>query len=170
MKRRCEYIVLAGLVAVLLYQIAHLGTEVSQPPRTVIATISTNLPNRNGWTAISKGIEYGYFMANPVVLWSHFGEKYPIGRVLKIEVRERRVLAMIQFSDTPEGRYVYQRVMAGDLSAWSVGLIPLVYEPLPGGHPFRPNYLIRRWELVELSLVTVPANPECLVHRWMDRL
>jgi hypothetical protein len=47
---------------------------------------------------------------------------------------------------------------AGIIRAVSVGFIPVEYEPRRGG-----GYLFKRWDLLELSLVSVPANPNALV-------
>jgi phage head maturation protease len=47
---------------------------------------------------------------------------------------------------------------SGVIKAVSVGFIPIVREPLRDG-----SFRFTKWELLELSLVSVPANPNALV-------
>jgi phage head maturation protease len=84
----------------------------------------------------------------------------PIGRWPMIEVKNGRLEALGEFA--PEGvseladEYC-ALTKSGVIKAVSVGFIPISYEPLRAGRRYT------KWELLELSLVSVPANPNALV-------
>jgi phage head maturation protease len=46
------------------------------------------------------------------------------------------------------------------VSAYSIGFRPLKTEPLPGGGL---RHVL--WELLEVSTVAIPANPDCRIQR-----
>jgi phage head maturation protease len=85
----------------------------------------------------------------------------PIGVWPQIEVKNGRLEALGEFA--PEGvseladEYC-ALAKAGVINAVSVGFIPLAREPIREG-----GWRFMQWELVELSLVSVPANPNALV-------
>jgi HK97 family phage prohead protease len=85
----------------------------------------------------------------------------PIGRWPEIGVVGGRLEALGEFP--PEG--VSERadlycglVKSGVVSAVSIGFCPISGEPIRGG-----GWRHTKWELVELSLVSVPANPAALI-------
>jgi phage head maturation protease len=85
----------------------------------------------------------------------------PIGSWPSIQVNSGRLEALGEFA--PEGvselADEYCRLAkAGIMRAVSVGFMPISYEPLRGG-----GLRFTKWDLVELSLVSVPANPNALV-------
>jgi hypothetical protein len=71
------------------------------------------------------------------------------------------VYADATFAETPEGDACLALIDAGMLNACSVGFRPLeqTYDSVRGGTTFL------RQELLEFSVVPVPANPEALVQR-----
>jgi phage head maturation protease len=85
----------------------------------------------------------------------------PIGTWPSIEVKNGRLEALGEFA--PEGvseladEYC-ALAKSGVIKAVSVGFIPLVREPIREG-----GWRYKQWELIELSLVSVPANPNALV-------
>jgi HK97 family phage prohead protease len=100
------------------------------------------------------------FRRNPIMLAQHKGDQ-PIGSWPSIEVKNGRLEALGEFA--PEGVSAladeYCRLAeAGIVRAVSVGFMPISYEPLRGG-----GLRFTKWDLVELSLVSVPANPNALV-------
>jgi HK97 family phage prohead protease len=124
----------------------------------VIASDAT--PDRMGDVLEANGCQLADFRQNPVMLAQHDSNK-PIGRWPSIEVKNGRLEALGEFA--PEGvsdlADEYCRLAkSGIIRAVSVGFIPIEYEPRRGG-----GYLFKRWDLLELSLVSVPANPNALV-------
>jgi HK97 family phage prohead protease len=106
------------------------------------------------------GCQLDGFRRNPIMLAQHDSNQ-PIGSWPSIQVNGGRLEALGEFA--PEGVNAvsdeYCRLAkAGILRAVSVGFLPISYEPLRGG-----GLRFTKWDLVELSLVSVPANPNALV-------
>ncbi|MDQ7850945.1 MAG: HK97 family phage prohead protease [Armatimonadota bacterium] len=127
---------------------------------TYTFTITTRTPDRFGDVVEPSGIRWEAYMRNPVVLWAHNSDLPPIGRTVALEPLGDALVATVEFAQTPFAQEVRQLVDAGFLRAASIGFLPLRWEPMPGGG--------RRFleaELVEWSVVPVPANPEALVQQ-----
>ena len=95
------------------------------------------------------------YLENPIVLAGHDPTR-PIGNAKPV-IRNNRVEAMIDFA--PPGISAKADewcglAKAGVLRAVSVGFDPIEFKPNKSG-----GYDYDKWELVELSLVAVPANP-----------
>jgi HK97 family phage prohead protease len=124
----------------------------------VIASDAT--PDRMGDILEPGGCQLDDFRRNPIMLAQHDANQ-PIGSWPSIQVNGGRLEALGEFA--PEGvselADEYCRLAkAGILRAVSVGFMPISYEPLRGG-----GLRFTKWDLVELSLVSVPANPNALV-------
>ncbi len=80
-----------------------------------------------------------------------------VGTVARAWTEEGRGKALVTFAATPEGEAMLARVMAGEVSATSAGYLPTSFEVVdtaPDGLP-----IVRaRWQLLEVSLVSVPAD------------
>ena len=102
-----------------------------------------------------EGVVLDNYRENPIVLASH-DPRSPIGTAA-VAVKNNRVEALIDFA--PKGVSVKADeycglAKAGVLRAVSVGFDPIDFEPNKSG-----GYDFNKWELMELSLVSVPANP-----------
>jgi HK97 family phage prohead protease len=93
-------------------------------------------------------------MKNPILLWGHnyFDIKSIIGAVTSVEPKEKEVVMKGVFADTETGQAARKLYEDGILKAVSVGF--MVKE--------RTENIITKAELLELSFVSVPANPEAL--------
>jgi HK97 family phage prohead protease len=106
------------------------------------------------------GCQLDNFRRNPVMLAQHDANK-PIGSWSSIQVKGGQLEATGEFA--PEGiseiadEYC-ALAKAGIIRAVSVGFLPISYEPMRGG-----GLRFTKWDLVELSLVSVPANPNALI-------
>lgn len=128
--------------------------------RTLAIVVSTSRQDRQGDIIETAGLDFANFERNPVVLWAHDLQRPPVGRVLQVRKTGNGVEALVEFADTPFAREVFSLYAGGYLSAWSIGFIPRRWERLPatqGG-----GYHILEAEVVEISAVPVPANPEAL--------
>lgn len=124
--------------------------------------ISTGAIDRERDTVAVAGWDLDNYRKNPVVLWAHDYSGLPVGRSESILGRNGQLVARMefvpgevyQFADT-----VRQLVDGGYLKATSVGFRPLEwsYDEERGGF----NFL--KQELLEFSIVPVPANPEALI-------
>jgi len=120
---------------------------------TIIA--STSAIDRQGDSVDQTGWELKNFNKNPVLLWAHDYSALPIGKVVSAQVVKGKLVADFIFA-TAEANPVAQQIKKlyeeGIVNASSVGFIPLE----------REGNIITRAELLELSLVPVPANQEAL--------
>jgi HK97 family phage prohead protease len=107
-----------------------------------------------------------------VVLWGHDASRLPIGRAFDLKIEDGALKATVEFipEDTPEGgqfaESVYRLARQGFIAATSVGFRPIKWEytndQSRGADDWFPGIDFEEQELVELSVVTVPANPEAL--------
>lgn len=97
------------------------------------------------------GWETERYMANPVILWGHDHSRL-IGMTTSIEVRDGQMIFTGKFAPTEEAQEKRRLYDLGFLRATSVGFI----------EKEREGNLITKAELLELSFVSVPANPFAL--------
>ena len=122
-----------------------------------------------------RGARLQRYRKNPVVLDSH--ERYGIDAIVgRAEVRvdnaTRQLLADVEFAPSPRGEAAWALVRDGFLRAVSVGYRPngkrtrqLREGEADGEGEARvsgPALIVNEWELVELSMVPVPADEDAL--------
>ena len=113
------------------------------------------------------------FKANPVIQWAHRYDIPPVGRATSVTVEDGLLLATIEFdeSDTnPLGQTVASQMRRGFLNAVSVGFAPgeaIDRRTFPEDDPRHGErgMVFRGSELLEISVVPIPANPEALALR-----
>jgi HK97 family phage prohead protease len=135
-------------------------------------TISTASVDRDLDSVAVAGWQLDNFARNPVVLWAHRADEPPIGKAIDFGRDDNRLFSAVQFLP-PEGygaasdvaEMIYKMVRDGYLSATSVGFRPIKWDFNPdrddGG--FFPGIDFEEQELVELSIVPVPSNPDALI-------
>ncbi len=145
-------------------------TEVDTDERTVTAVINTDVVDREKEVLLPNGANLEQYLKNPVVLWAHQYSATPIARTLWMKKGRKHITAKAQFAETPLAEEVYQLFKGGFLSAFSVGFLPAEN----GSHPPTPEEVKKHpgwaeakriyddWELLEFSVVPVPANPDAL--------
>ena len=136
-----------------------LASDGSLGERQIRVIASTQSPDRDGDIVVSAGCQLQNYNKNPIVLASHDRDK-PIGTA-RVFVKSDRVEAIITFApagSSPVADHWCALAKSGVISAVSIGFLPLKSEPIRGG-----GRKITKWELFELSLVSVPANAAALV-------
>lgn len=116
----------------------------------VIAT--TEGVDRDGEVILIKGWDFTNFMKNPVLLFGHDYWSWPIGAVTELIPDGDKVIARGVFARTEEGQKARQLYEDGILKTVSVGFIPKE----------RNGNVITKAELLELSFVPVPSNPDAV--------
>ncbi len=139
--------------------------------RTATFVASDESVDRYGDIIRASGWDLSHFKQNPVLLFGHDSSKVPVGRVTDIGVEGTRLIATAEFraeGKSAEADDVYDALQTGFLNAVSVGFLPtstpnpiwaaddLRHEKWPTGYEFTSQ------ELLELSVVPVPANPQAL--------
>lgn len=137
---------------------------IDREKRIVEAVISTNNVDRFETRIVPSGLKYDNYLRYGTVLFNH-RQDFPIGKCLSIIPTDTEVRAQWQFfnfSNKPPSEwgdigkkvedlwYLYE---GGYLKAYSIGFIP---------HEITQDGLIPSAELLEFSLVCVPANPFAL--------
>jgi len=161
---------------------------------------STATRDRMGDEIDIKGWQTKAYMKNPVFLWAHNYSEPPIGKAVKVEKTDKGLIFDIEFAPAdvyPKAEQIYQLYKNGFLRATSVGFKSLSSEWIDDTTEeeakkrkktpdLRAGKSFAKQELLELSAVPVPANPDALmtartkgfdvpeelcraedVHRWM---
>ena len=139
--------------------------------RTIEFVASTEAVDRYGDIIRTSGWKLDNYRKNPVFLWAHKSGEPPIGRTIDVHVETAPVPALIQhveFADAATYKFadtVFHLYKGGYMRAVSVGFMPLAAPTritdsegnATGGYEFTSQ------ELLELSAVSLPANPEAFV-------
>lgn len=121
-----------------------------------------------------KGWDLENYRKNPVILWAHNYNGLPVGKSLWIKKSEKGLIAKIKFANTPMGQEIRQLIDEGILNAVSVGFQPtesstdehVISEYTKAKKPKKPcRRVYLKQELLEVSVVSVPANPSALFER-----
>lgn len=118
-------------------------------------TISTNDVDRYNDILVPEGADVSAYERNPVVLFGHDIHALPIGRTEHLRIVPGKGITA-DFSFLTGDDFASRVKNAFDqkvLNGASVGFLPKKSEPIKGG-----GLRYTQWELLEWSLVTVPAN------------
>jgi len=137
--------------------------------KPIVFQISNEELDRYGTVIRADGINLENFKRNPVVLWNH-GSGYmggsreddvPVARASNIYVKNKQLFAELEFDQGDEFAVEIERkIRDGFLNAASIGFIPR--RIVRGETVDEPDEIVEA-ELVEFSIVSVPANPSALV-------
>jgi HK97 family phage prohead protease len=137
--------------------------------RTYTVTLSDGGVDRHGDTVAVDGWDLEAFKSNPVLLWAHNSSLPPIGTVKNLRVEDGKLRGELKFSDVnPFAQQLKAQVDAGEIGTVSVGFAPKeleVAEDRDDGQSWMPPLNFLKQELLELSLVPVPANPRAVIDR-----
>lgn len=125
--------------------------------RTVYGAIaSTGSIDRHGESLNPKGWKLDHFKDNPVILINHdyFGD--PIGSATNVYERDGTLYIDFKIANTERGDEILQLIEDDCYNTLSVGFIPIKFDE-------KGDYTWAEMELIEVSIVTVPANAEALI-------
>jgi len=133
-------------------------------------TASTADMDRDGEVIDVSGWDLKNFKKNPVIMFAHDYRTLPIGKATKIGVRDGKLVDVVEFP--PEGTYefadIVQRLVdTGYLKTQSVGFIPKKWEDADfedDEKGQKPRRTYTKQELLEISIVPVPSNPNALMN------
>jgi len=141
-------------------------------PRRRRFRISTETKDRHGDVIRSKGIQLKNFRKNPVVLFAHDARQPPIGKSPKIERGDGILDADVEFFERDVFEFadtIFRIVEVGGLKAASIGFIPVNFERLEDEDGERTMGIdFKKIDLLEFSIVPLPANPEAVVRALSD--
>jgi HK97 family phage prohead protease len=155
----------AGRSPMTCEQPATIASKIDGTSGTYTFTVSTNSVDRMGDVINQNGWVLSAYRANPVVLWQHSSGLLPVGKTTKLWIESGRLKATVQLAPAdanPASGQVRALINDGCLSAASVGFRPLQFDfSNDPGREYGVNF--QQVELVEWSIVNLPANPECLI-------
>jgi HK97 family phage prohead protease len=127
-------------------------------------TAVTAKRGRDGHVLVPSGVDLANYKRNPVVLWQH-GAANPVARCTGLSVIDRELRGSAEFPPAGTSELADEicgLVKQGIVSAVSVGFDVLESEPLDPKQP-RGGQYITRSELLEISLVSVPADTGAMI-------
>ena len=146
--------------------------------REVKFIFSTNAKDRHGTVINPGGWQLDNFNKNGIASFQHraYGDPDPDMIIGKAQAwtSDDKLVGTIRFEEeevNPLADKLYKKVKAGTLNAVSVGFLE------KRGHFGDPDlgeekgtYYFDEAELMEISLVTVPSNPEALAYRTFEKI
>lgn len=129
-----------------------------------LAVASDSSIDRDGDIIVASGLDTSNYERNPVVLYAHDYRSDPIGKTIAIKKEGERVLFTPQLAvDISERAKMYfEMVKDGILNAFSIGFIPKEWTDRQNADGSYTR-IFTKTELLEISLVPVPANSNALV-------
>lgn len=135
-----------------------VGTQSKQNP--YLYYMSTEDPDRMDDIIRMDGVNLKNFKKNPIALFNH-NYNQVIGSWENVRIEGKKLLGELKLAAQNTSDLVNQiRALVEQriLKAVSIGFIPLEVDPIENSY----GYEFKKWELLECSLVSVPANPSAL--------
>lgn len=133
--------------------------------RTLMFTISTASVDRMGDTIKQDGWKLDNYRKNPVVLFGHDASSLPVAKSIKIWLEDNKLKSEAEWTPKELVRFndiVFEMCKGGFLSATSVGFAPSRYSfSVDPARNYGIDFLEQ--ELLEYSVVPIPANAEALI-------
>ena len=155
----------------------HQFEKIIDPSRVRRFTASDDSVDRYGEVVLATGVDWGNYSKNPVVQQFHDYGMWPIGKSVAGEVRDGAILLDIEFApasideeaDKVLGKIDHRTVKTGSIGFLSKASIHPdgknsqeekdLFTKYPG-----VSRIFTSWELLEFSIVPVPANPNALLN------
>lgn len=150
------------------YQRAFYTPEVkavNERESEVTHIITTASLDRQGDVVEPGGADVANFLRNPVVLADHdYSIHSIIGRASKLEISKEGITATTTFAKTDLGQQAFALVQSGMARGWSIGFRPIEHESIKDEKGNLKGFRFKKWELLEYSLVAIPANPDAVMN------
>jgi HK97 family phage prohead protease len=133
--------------------------------RSVDFVISTASVDRMGDTIAVDGWKLDNYRKNPVVLWAHDASELPIAKASNVRIEDGKLKARAEFVPkeiSGKANAVFELIRGGFLSATSVGFAAIEYAFTEAPDRKYGIDFIEQ-ELLEFSVVPIPANAESLL-------
>jgi hypothetical protein len=136
---------------------------------TLTIVVSTQDVDRHGDTVVQSGVDLANFEANPVILNSHrYNDVMDViakatatrivGRGSRSRLEQDWKFAVEE--NPTKAKVAFELYAGGFLNAASIGFIPKNFREEPDGSV--DYQMITKWEMLEVSAVSVPANARAL--------
>ena len=134
---------------------------------------STNTEDRYGDVINQRGWRLDSYKKNPVVLLNHDATSLPIGRG-DVALVDNQLMIEVEFDmEDKKASEIARKVKKGFISAVSVGFNSkdsIYRSDLPKDNPAyaERGLYFKSAELLEVSIVTIPANPQAIAAKKFD--
>ena len=150
--------------APVLYRASGYAKEHGEDGEQVFVA-SEESEDRMGDVIEVKGWQLDNFKKNPVVMWAHDYRIAPLGTAPKLWVDDKQLLNLVGWDDAdPYAQFIKGKYERKIMRAESVGFRPLEFEPMKEADAkgMFPSFRFTKTELLEISLVPIPAHPAAL--------
>ena len=133
---------------------------------TLTFVASTAGVKRDGLDLRMDGLTTDNFEKNPVFLWVHddHGRTLPLGKVEKIRKLKSRFDVTVEFDQAdPFAVEVERKYRDGYLNAVSIGWDIIEWHRVEDDEDSEADYIVDKWDLLDVSAVPVPGDPEALI-------
>lgn len=122
------------------------------------AIVTTSSVDRYNENIVTDGIDTtNYVEKNPVVLYGHDYYSFPVGKTLKLTQMKNKIKAQFQLAieEYDFAATLYKLIKGGYINTVSIGGRVLEWS--------EDYKSIMKMEMVEFSVVAIPANPEAII-------
>ena len=144
-------------------QYSNIVKKISDNDMIIEIIGSTEDADRIGDRMFMSGVKLDNYKKNPVILANHeqgCNEKPTvIGKAIDVKVKNNQLVFTVQFAETSNAKDWYHLYANGFMNASSIGFNEIKKKPNKFG-----GYDYLEWELLELSLVSIPCNPNAIRH------
>ena len=117
--------------------------------------------DRNGSITDPDGWDFDNYLRNPLLFANH-DHRMPIGRAHRVWMQDQLMWAQVSFADTDQAHNVQQLVDQALLRAISIGWHSFKSSLIRDNDGWPTGIHSHQQELVELSIVAIPADTEAL--------
>lgn len=159
------------------YYPAHLK-EVDKAERAEVSIISSITEDRDKEIVWPKGMIKKNYERNPVVLFGHDYRSFPVGVNLWLKAGDQNIIGKSRYTFHEVANTIWGLYLDEIPLGKSIGFLPYdtieKYDDEEGLISFMddhditynpkdlPERIFTKWELLEYSVVPVPANPDCV--------
>lgn len=138
--------------------------NINEEEKSVVGIISSKTIDRDNDIISPEMIDDTNYSKNPIVLWNHNYDK-PIGKSLWRKVEGDNYISKTKFGNSQLAQEVFSLVKDKILNAFSIGFMA-TEEP-----EYDKEYRkFKKIELLEYSIVSVPANPAAITLDFVKSL
>lgn len=134
---------------------------------TFVAVASTEDEDRDRDVLRQNGWDLKNFKKNPVIPWSHNYWELPIAKSMRtwVDSTNKRLLFKPKFDGNDDfSKKIFNKYANGFLTSFSVGFRGIESTPRDEANPWFGGKEFTKMELLEVSAVAVPANPNANVN------
>lgn len=116
----------------------------------------------HGFYLKNRGGDFSRFEENPIMLFAHDLNR-PIGRWENIRIEGDELIAEPVFDSDEPSQIIKNKIDSGTLKGISVGMYVKSAEWRNNGVEDTEELFVTEWELLEVSIVSIPSNPKSLI-------